>query len=287
MIIAHYFSVTIEIRRPSWANTTPTSRRRLSSGFTLIELLVVIAIIAILASLLLSALSSAKATALKVACINNQKQLNLAWQLYADDHQDVLAPNGYGLPDQSNGNLFWAPGETHQNIWMLTNQNALISKEFSVFTDYIASAATYACPADRHRLNLNGNLWPKVRSYSLNSYMGWTWPPANLNSTKRVQYEKLSDIDQPTHRLTFLDVHPESICHPAFITLFSSADFLYHFPGSFHRENGVTAFADGHVDTQKWRDPRTLQGKASHFESSPGNVDLQWLQDHATQLREP
>ena len=70
--------------------------RPTEEGFTIIELLVVVAIIAILAALLLPALAQAKRTAQKAICINNLKQIQLAYALYPEDYKGRLVINGLG-----------------------------------------------------------------------------------------------------------------------------------------------------------------------------------------------
>src|ERR1041384_7243448 len=87
----------------------PLNRRR--GGFTLIELLVVITIIAILASVLLPAMGTAKVRSQGIRCLQNLRNLQLAWGMYADDSDGQLVWNPDGsLVGKISGKPSWAGG---------------------------------------------------------------------------------------------------------------------------------------------------------------------------------
>lgn len=251
----------------------------------------VIAIIAILVAMLLPGLISAKRAAQRTACLNNLKQLNLAWNLYTDDHAESLVLNGYGSAEQLGENRLWVLGGTHQDPETFTNRTYLTDARLAAFAPYLASAPSYRCPGDRSRVEIGGRLFPKVRSYSLNVFMNGAAPDLRLHFGRGTFFNKMGDVaaENPSDLLTFLDVAPGNVCHPAFIIHRGPfTGLFYHLPSFQHGTRGAVAFADGHVDTRQWIDPRTRQEALAEWIPDhwtlyhAGSRDLRWLQEHAT-----
>ena len=271
------------------------------SGFSLVELLVVIAVVGILAGLSLPALSKARSQARRIQCTNNQRQLFLTWWMYAGDHNDALAPNGHGDPaflDEAQKKL-WVGGDTHFFLPAFTNVQMLLDPQFALFGAYLKSAAAYKCPEYRSLPysatagSTIQELQPdprrpdvKIRSYSLNAYMGWAVDTEELTVGYTI-FRKTSDLPQPSNLFSFQDVHPDNICFPAFVVRMpGDEESLYHYPSSLHRGRGVLTFADGHSESHLWSDSRTMPAVngniLAHWNACPANPDLVWIQERTT-----
>lgn len=268
--------------------------RSSGAGFTLLELLVVVVIIGVLAGLLLPALSLAKSKARQILCLSAQKQLALASELYGSDSLDRFAPNGHGHPGEEGTPLTWVAGDSHFFIPGFTNTDYLVDQRYAAFAPYISTAKLYKCPADRAMLKRSGAMnVPQIRSYAMNAFVGWSVDEGELTPGYRI-YRGSGDfsVDSPSDIFLFQEVHPNSICMPAFLTYMpgSQVDGFYHYPSSLHRGGSWVTFADGHTERHLWTDRRTRKpvndGILAHADRSPGNADLQWLRDHATRAKD-
>jgi prepilin-type N-terminal cleavage/methylation domain-containing protein len=270
--------------------TSPQGRK--SHAFTLIELLIVIAIIAILASLLLPSLSRAKEQARRAHCISNQKQLALTAFLYAEENNDLVPRNGYledaaSLDELLQMTKLWVIGATHLRPEYYTNQAALLDVREASFATYLQSSGIYKCPSDREKVKIGAKSYARLRSYSMNSYFGWTWPPAPWNDTNYLQFNKMSDLAGvgAAEIFLFADVNPASICHSGFVV---TPNWFYHLPFTGHNGSGVLVFADGHVQTRRWKEKATIAPNydlLNHFQGNAHNKDLDWLLQHASGVR--
>jgi len=247
--------------------------------------LVVIAIIAILAALLLPVLANAKQQAQAAKCMSNSRQLMIGWMMYADDNNNLLAPNDYPYETP----YYTYPTKYDLRNWVCgTMAKAIDSVQTVELTDpvgtalahYVSNPYVYLCPADKYidpYSNKN-----HVRSISMNSAVGSTWSSFYLNGspalgapvqggwldgsgystsqTTWMTYGKITSFIKPGSANTWviMDEHPYSINDASLAiaaTNTATGGWLIDFPSGNHNNAAGIAFADGHAIIHKWMDP--------------------------------
>ncbi len=261
---------------PAWPRDGDCRRR----GFTLIELLVVIAIIAILAAMLLPALSRAKQKAHGISCLNNHRQLTLAWRLYSEDANDALLFAYGGQVQNALTPYTWVQGN------MVNDPTNTIYFDISPLAKYGGNNhKLWKCPEDRTK---------HVRSMSMNYMVGGNGETAPdyygmWTDAKRFRlFRKFTAITLPSTTWVLLDERPNLINDAFFVVDLGNYDnpramSIIDHPGIQHGNSCSFSFADGHSEIKRWRDGPFLTRNPTGRVPAPNSADLRWLLDRTSQ----
>jgi prepilin-type N-terminal cleavage/methylation domain-containing protein/prepilin-type processing-associated H-X9-DG protein len=256
------------------------------TGFTLIELLVVITVIVLLAALLMPVLRSAREAGRRAVCMGHLRQMQLAWQTYAEDHGGfiVLGSAFQFLHSEAMGKPWLTdfPLGTPQNLaeaeaWMRTGALA----------PYVGDVKVYRCPS-QCRYQTDRACDPRsLKAVQWYPPYGIVGPMNLLTPDIRAEWEAefikfhgpsripacithLSQLSPPgaSRRMVFLDTG-----YPSLAQLGIGAEYCIINPdigpekgwtrGGYgapihHSKGTCMSFADGHVEYWKWKDPRTV-----------------------------
>jgi prepilin-type processing-associated H-X9-DG protein len=211
--------------------------------------------------------------------------------MYPEEHNGIIVLNSYGgaIPPPVTG---WASGWLD---WTSSTQNTnvlyLIDARYALLASYVHGASNFfKCPADDYRSTAQRALgWSRVRSYSVNIYIGEGNAP---NDPIYKHVRKVSEFlyPPPTQAAVFLDEHPDTINDPAFLC--PQQTNWPDVPATYHDGGAVVAFADGHTEEHKWKGSLTT-GQVAHVNSNysfnnypapAGDQDISWMSYHTPRV---
>jgi type II secretory pathway pseudopilin PulG len=269
------------------------------AGFTFVELLVLILLLGFFSALILPIQTKTRPGTQSLRCINNHRQLVLAWNMYADDNNGgVPFADSQGIsvsgPTWFTGNLTYAG--TFRGNWD-TNLD-MASSPLWPYTG--KSPQIFRCPADKSTVSTNGLTFPRIRSISMSQVFGkGVWLDGKFSSSSQYwrTYDRRGIIVLPAKTWLFCDENPDSINDANMAVTCTgnqqgdppTSSLIIDFPSNLHNRGAAISFTDGHCDIHKWIG-NTIGAKLVSYSSnlvwnvSSGDslVDMQWLAQNTT-----
>ncbi|MDB6112845.1 MAG: xcpT 2, partial [Pedosphaera sp.] len=236
-----------------------------------------------------------------IACMNNSRQLGLAWLMYTQDSDDRVPPNLVLQAGASGVGKTYVSGVLNMANSADNTDSSLLQQ--SLLTAYCPNLGVWHCAGDKSVSTGNGGptpfasagsggTVPRVRSISMNC---WLYTGRLSVSPGFRVIKKVADMSNPGPAMTWLmmDEREDSIDDGYFaVDMTGYPDnprniVWANYPASYHNNSAGISFGDGHAETKRWRDPRTrptlVPGTRMPLNvASPNNEDLVWLQQRTT-----
>ena len=269
------------------SRTAPGSFRQCLNAFTLIELLVVIAIIAILAAMLLPALSRAKLRATLAACFSNQKQIGLAFTMYADDYNDKIVPYPSTVPNMGGFCTAPAPIPYVGEPADLAEQRSMASLTIGLppsvpenpLNRYAPGGKVFHCPGDTRYQRLQPGQGWAFDSYAKTQNVGGDPDPQTgpLDLSGKVEsYSKSTQISSASMTFVFAEQGDwRGYNVGTFVVRWYTSQGKFDFDDTvsmYHGNVSTFVFADGHSESHKWTDPNLIQAGLISANGQNGNT---------------
>ena len=246
------------------------------AGFTLMELLVVITIIGIVAAFLLPALAGAKRRAQTLSCLNNLKQLQICWHMYANENDDVIPPNNFvynvtmgGTNDPTLGEdeLTWCRGLAPLDTNPITAGTSLLFI-------YNQTEAIYHCPADYSTIQGHPDMLRK-RSYNISN---------SANCANDNHFRKYGEIRSASQLFVLIDTDEDVIWDSTFGVIAADdpywSSYWLDIPADRHLQGANLTFADGHAESWHWKATKKNLRIGQRTANTEDLQDLRKLQEH-------
>lgn len=274
-------------------------------GFTRLEFLGVTLGIALLASLELPLLATHRDSSEAAMCLDNQRRLVLAWQMYALECRGWFPPN----PDDGNTvpGFAWVGGQAGLGGGQEFNSEVVTNARTSMLAGYLhREAQVFRCPADTRQGRYQGSDPSRVgqrvsaaRTVAMNVAVGTNpyqsrgqtptdgaWLDNNHGHTYQLRWYTYGNeahlvAPGPARTYVFADEDARSINDGVIAFGMAQAEWI-DWPATYHDQSGSLAFADGHAEIHRWVDNRTVVVGSVVRRPVPGSADYAWLRERTS-----